>query len=321
MPGFQPKAQFVVSGPSGITELILKPDVIVDRRHKTPPRGLPIFEHLSLLAAKTMGIVTASSAIIPFEDGSLGYATRRFDRLPDLLVHVEDMSQALNKSQDEAGLNKFDASIRDIADVLKSFTRKLIVPYTTVIDQFARRIVFSLAIGNHDEHLKNHSIVYLYQKGKPYKVNLSPAYDILPLNSLQMTRHKARESALRINGKVKDITPSDVLAEFHTFGAREEAEAAFQKLFSVKSDIIRIFTEHLVLFGLEKYESELKVALDKRIRFMEQNFSLAGKTSKSARVNKVFDAKDPCPGKSPACLGTKSRAAKVCIECYRFGLA
>jgi serine/threonine-protein kinase HipA len=271
LPGFQPKAQFLVSGPTNGTELILKPDVIVDRKHKNPPRGLPIFEHLSILAARLMGISTVGSAIIPFEDGSLGYATRRFDRLPGLFVHVEDMGQALNKNLDEAGTNKFDADIRDIAQVLKSLSNNLSLPYADVIDQFARRVIFSLAIGNHDAHLKNHSIVYLYQKGKPYKVNLSPAYDLLPLNCLQMTRHKARESALRINGKIKNITPADVLSEFHTFGAREEAEAAFKKLFSIKNEILQLYTQHLALFGLEKYTAELKDALENRIRFMELN--------------------------------------------------
>jgi serine/threonine-protein kinase HipA len=274
LPGFQPKAQFFVPNSSGGTELIVKPDVIVDRRHKTPPRGLPIFEHLSLLAARIMGIHTVHSSIIPFEDGSLGYATRRFDRLPGLSVHVEDMAQALNKSLDEAGENKFDGALREVAAVFKAYSGSLALPYTDLMEQFARRVVFSLAIGNHDAHLKNHSIIYICQKNKPYRVSISPAYDLLPLNSLQMTRHKTRESALRINGKIKDITPADVLAEFYSFGAREEAEAAFQKLFSLKNEIIKTYTEHLASFGLEKYESDLKHSLEKRIRFLELNFKV-----------------------------------------------
>jgi len=277
LPGYQPKAQFFVSTEDGSgTELIIKSDVIVDLKHKNAPRGIPVFEHLTMRAAEDFGVHTAKSAIIPFMDGSLGYATRRFDRFPGMMVHAEDMLQAKGVNQDELGKNKFEGSIRDIDAVIRKYAENLGVPHTNILKQMALRTVFNLAIGNHDAHLKNHSIIFVLRKRRGYLVNLSPAYDIITLNTMEMTKHKGRESALSINGKKTNVMPSDVIEEFKTFGGEMEAREAFEKLFARKDTIRSCLLDHLGAFGLQNYASEIESFLTKKFKLFEQN-SLTGR--------------------------------------------
>jgi serine/threonine-protein kinase HipA len=274
LPGYQPKAQFFVAHESSLgTELILKPDVIVDQKHKNAPRGIPIFEHLTMRAAEYFGLNVAKSAIIPFADGSLGYATRRFDRLPGIKIHMEDIHQALGRNQDLEGKDKFQGKLRDVARVMRQLQNHLAVSYSTLMREFARRTVFNLAIGNHDCHLKNHSVIYFLPKGKPWVAHLSPAYDLLPLNAIHATRHKGgREYALTINEKNRNITPKDVIEEFRSFGAHIEAMEAFDFLFTEKDKILSIFRQHLPMFGLEQHGMKLDQFITKRIKFLEVGF-------------------------------------------------
>jgi len=114
------------------------------------------------------------------------YAVRRFDRSPDGRIHTEDMAQVLGVFADR----KYDAAnYETVASIV------LAVAGVGELRELLRRLVFVIASGNGDAHLKNWS--FMYSPGGDAK--LSPAYDLvstiqyLPndLLALNLSRSKA----------------------------------------------------------------------------------------------------------------------------------
>ncbi|WP_157217896.1 type II toxin-antitoxin system HipA family toxin [Flavisphingomonas formosensis] len=98
--------------------------------------------------------------------GDSAFAIRRFDRSPEGRIHIEDFAQVFGVYPDD----KYEkASYRNILAVLADATDD------QSIDQFTRRLTFSVLVGNGDMHLKNWSLIY--PDGK--RPILSPAYDLL----------------------------------------------------------------------------------------------------------------------------------------------
>jgi serine/threonine-protein kinase HipA len=98
--------------------------------------------------------------------GDSAFAIRRFDRSPEGRIHTEDFAQVFRVYPDE----KYDtASYRNILKVLADATDD------QSVDQFIRRLTFSVLVGNGDMHLKNWSLIY--PDGR--HPILSPAYDLL----------------------------------------------------------------------------------------------------------------------------------------------
>jgi serine/threonine-protein kinase HipA len=97
----------------------------------------------------------------------IAYAVRRFDRPePGRRIHMEDMAQVLGLYSDEK-YRKYN--YETVAKVL------LNVAGPGALQEFLRRLVFIMAIGNGDAHHKNWSI--LYPDG--VHAQLSPAYDLV----------------------------------------------------------------------------------------------------------------------------------------------
>lgn len=95
-------------------------------------------------------------------------AVRRFDRQKGgPRVHIEDFSQVFN----EYPSRKYErASYEDIAGVLWAEAGQ------ESVQEFARRLAFSVLTGNADMHLKNWSV--RYEDGVTAKI--APAYDLVP---------------------------------------------------------------------------------------------------------------------------------------------
>lgn len=97
----------------------------------------------------------------------LAYAIRRFDRPePGRRVHMEDMAQVLGLYSDEK-YKKYN--YETVAKILLNLSGR------GGLEEFLRRLVFIVAIGNGDAHHKNWSLLY------PDDVHavLSPAYDLV----------------------------------------------------------------------------------------------------------------------------------------------
>ncbi len=176
---------------------------------------VPENEHATMRWAEASGITIPEIQLIPVAEisglppeastvaGQAALAVRRFDRpLAGKRVHIEDFAQILGlyPEQKYASYNY---------ETLANLVYKL--AGEAELDEFIRRLVFVVAAGNGDAHLKNWSLIY------PDGVNarLSPAYDFvstiqykaddqLALNLARSKRWQdaTRESFLRLARKI-----------------------------------------------------------------------------------------------------------------------
>ncbi len=96
------------------------------------------------------------------------YAIKRFDRHHNQRIHSEDFAQVLAKYPHE----KYDyANYQQIGTILYRYSGDGLAD----AQQFARRLLVNILLGNGDAHLKNWSLIY------PDRITprLSPAYDIV----------------------------------------------------------------------------------------------------------------------------------------------
>lgn len=143
-------------------------------------------ELLCLQTAKNLGIATSDSFIINTGTGNdeqILFATKRYDRkfisqktirgLPvPLRLHQEDFAQAL-------GIRSADKYEKNHAGYLKSMFALLRAHSADPIaDQLAlwNYVIFSYLIGNTDNHIKNHSLLYADDL---QTIRLAPAYDMV----------------------------------------------------------------------------------------------------------------------------------------------
>jgi serine/threonine-protein kinase HipA len=201
IPGVQPKLP--VYYPAGDAHFILKPQV-------NGVRAVPEIESLWMRLFELLGVPVARSALVEATDGELAYLTRRFDRLPGgEKLHVEDFAQLLGKSI--IGDEKFDARVADMANALRE--RSSPRARVAAVERLFKLTVLNIALGNSDAHLKNHAIIGLPDKASKARVayTLAPAYDLLP--TFFLSPNARQVSALKINGKTRDITKKDLAAE------------------------------------------------------------------------------------------------------------
>ena len=154
-----------------------------------------LVEYAYYKAATYAGIDMMPSKVI---DGK-HFATVRFDRQDGKKKHVLTATGI-------TGLNYMDpkdSSYENLFDLL-IFLR---CPHKDV-EQLFRRMVFNLVFANHDDHLKNHSMIY--NEGHDTWA-LAPAYDLTYSLNPELNI-KTRSRALSVNGKRTGITPDDLKA-------------------------------------------------------------------------------------------------------------
>jgi len=176
---------------------------------------VPENEQATMRWAEASGITIPEIQLIPVAEisglppeavtvaGQTALAVRRFDRpLADRRVHIEDFAQILGlyPEQKYASYNY---------ETLANLVYKL--AGESGLDEFIRRLVFVVASGNGDAHLKNWSLIYT----DGVNARLSPAYDFVStiqyqaddLLALNLARSKrwqdvTRESFLRLARKI-----------------------------------------------------------------------------------------------------------------------
>lgn len=165
--------------------------------------GISVVDH-ELFAADELSGLPANVV----RSGELSLGVRRFDRTPDGRVHMEDLAQVREVFPKE----KYDATSYDaIARVLAA-----ICPLEDV-DEYVRRLVSLVAMGNGDGHLKNWTLRY----DQPRTPRLSPAYDLLSITSYG--QYAADRLAFAIGGarRFDEVT----LARFDRFAGRAGLDA------------------------------------------------------------------------------------------------
>lgn len=105
---------------------------------------------------------------IQLPNEELAFAINRFDRSTNGRVHTEDFAQIFQYYP----VDKYQrANYEEIGAVLRRFSGDSLAD----IQQFARRLLVNILLGNGDAHLKNWSVIYK-DKQTP---RLAPAYDIV----------------------------------------------------------------------------------------------------------------------------------------------
>ena len=195
--------KFSMKGKNGRYTLSSQAGVSGDWIIKTPStrhKDVPGNEYTSMALAALVDVEIPEIALvhahqldnlpaINWPDESQALAIKRFDRDRDRRIHMEDFAQVLVKYPHE----KYDcASYAQIARILYTFSGDPLAD----VQQFARRLLVNILLGNGDAHVKNWSLLYK----DPVTPRLSPAYDIV---ATHVYVDGERHFALNL-GKTKD---------------------------------------------------------------------------------------------------------------------
>ncbi len=124
------------------------------------------WEYLTYQLALNAGIEMAECKLEKLNSHHHTFLTKRFDRVADKRLHFSSAMTQLGFKDGEQG-----ASYLDLAQFLSDQGANT----KNDLEQLWRRIVFSIAVSNTDDHLRNHG--FIYRDGGWV---LSPAYDINP---------------------------------------------------------------------------------------------------------------------------------------------
>ncbi len=158
-------------------------------------------EHLSMKLARLLKIPVAHCGLVFLASGELAYLTRRFDRLANEKIQMEDFCQLSEKSTNK----KYMASSESLSRVIDNYSDQAPDDKLTLF----QILLFSFWIGNGDMHLKNFS---LWREPKSQLVRMSPGYDFLSTRLLISEKEDPEEMALPINGKKNKLRWLDFIA-------------------------------------------------------------------------------------------------------------
>ena len=132
-----------------------------------------LWEHFSHLLAKKAGVIAAETSVIPTGDKHHALLSKRFDRTADgRRIHFASAMTLLGLTD---GCDaKTGNGYLDIVD----FILQNCCQVEDNLRQLYRRVAFNIAIGNSDDHFRNHGFLLT-----PRGWTLSPAYDMNPTNS------------------------------------------------------------------------------------------------------------------------------------------
>lgn len=204
--GAQPKTALLFEGgrwgvPSGrtpTTHILEPPTGVFD--------GHPESEHFCLVLARRLGLPTATSTIMRFED-EIAIVVERYDRRRTeaglLRIHQEDVCQALAVPPVRKYENEGGPGVKDIVELLRTHSSDSEKDVFTFIDA----LTFNWLIAGTDAHAKNFSL--LIASGGV--VRLAPLYDlasILPYDTFQIQKIKL---AMKIGPdyRLRDIGPRE----------------------------------------------------------------------------------------------------------------
>ena len=159
-------------------------------------------EHFCLVLARRLGLPTASSSIVHFEDET-AIVIERYDRRRTrdglVRVHQEDICQALGVPPTRKYENEGGPGARAIVELLRTYSGEREEDVLTFVDALA----LSWLIAGTDAHAKNYSLLI----GAAGRVRLAPLYDLasaLPYDDMDFQKLKL---AMRIGRdyRLRDI--------------------------------------------------------------------------------------------------------------------
>ncbi|MBC7610315.1 MAG: type II toxin-antitoxin system HipA family toxin [Polaromonas sp.] len=133
-------------------------------------RDIGAWEGVMHSLAAAVGIDVPPAQTTRFGEGFHTFCLKRFDRKADRRVFYASAMTLLNKAQSE-GCSYLEMAL---------FIKRSGVPGRIAgdLDQLFRRVVFNVAMGNRDDHLRNHGFLLTANGWR-----LSPAFDVNPSTS------------------------------------------------------------------------------------------------------------------------------------------
>jgi len=168
------------------------------------------WEQVAHELAKACGLNVPESRLERFSDAGSTYLVKRFDRSGTRRIHFSSAMSLLGQTDGASG-----SSYLDLAD----FITKAGASPKEDLAELWKRIVFSMAVSNTDDHLRNHGFL-LTEKGW----RLSPMYDVNPVPYGEMLSMNVSMDDSRI-----DLDLAFHVAPFFGF-AREAAENEARKM-------------------------------------------------------------------------------------------
>ncbi|MDB4324727.1 type II toxin-antitoxin system HipA family toxin [bacterium] len=174
--------------------------------HEPGPWGR--LEYAYSTMARQAGIEMAETFLLHDDDGLAHFMTRRFDRdrdgTPDGKLHAHTLGGLLHLDYNV----QYQIGYEEYFDVIRRLGLG-----QPAIEQAFRRMVFSLATVNYDDHLKNFAFLMDAQG----RWTLSPAYDVAYAENDGWTR----QHQMSVRGKFLGITRADCVAVAKEFDIRE----------------------------------------------------------------------------------------------------
>lgn len=158
-------------------------------------------EHLSMKLAEMQQIPMAECGLVYLADGARAYITRRFDRIENEKIQMEDFCQLSEKSTSK----KYTGSSESLGKVIDKYSAQ---PQDDKLTLF-QIVLFSFWIGNADMHLKNFS---LWRDPRSKSIRMSPGYDFISTRLLIPAKEDSEELALPINGRKNKLKWDDFLS-------------------------------------------------------------------------------------------------------------
>ena len=195
-----------------------------------------LWEHLSHLLAKKAGVIAAETSVIPTGDKYHALLSKRFDRMADgRRIHFASAMTLLGLSD---GSNAQTGNgYLDIVDfILQSGCQ-----VEDNLRQLYRRVAFNIAIGNTDDHFRNHGFL-LTPKGW----TLSPAYDMNP------TTNEYQSLLITSSTNKADLNLLLEASEEYMIG-KEEATKIIQDV----TDAVKGWRRVAAMLGIAKHKMDL----------------------------------------------------------------
>lgn len=164
-------------------------------------------EHVYSVLAKRAGIEMVQTHLLRDSNGLAHFMTKRFDRgapTPDGKVHMHTLGGMMHLDYND----QYQIGYENYFDVI----RELGLPQPSIVEAY-RRMVFSVATVNYDDHLKN--FAFLMDDDGSWR--LSPAYDVsFAENDGWTSQHQ-----MSVAGKFRGITRQDCLRVASVFDIRD----------------------------------------------------------------------------------------------------
>lgn len=207
---WNPATQQMLSGqldaPDGFEHWLLKFDGVGKDRELGSPQDYGRIEYAYHRMARQAGITMSDCRLLE-ENGRAHFMTRRFDRDgPSGRHHVQTLCAMNHLDFRRKGTNSYAQLFLTILE--------LGLPREDLVEAF-RRMVLNVLARNCDDHTKN--VAFVLRAGDRWR--LAPAYDVTFAHN--PTGEWTHQHLMAVNGRFRDLTRRDLLAEADRFGIGE----------------------------------------------------------------------------------------------------